>query len=165
MVAKFWKSLEILSSFFFRFLKLDFWGVWDRNLPPPKKKHLTWNGCMINDISIFHSNSFMPSPKQKKNGKGSNFPMLSLPRSRRAAIVDKISNHGKKLRVASLVAFRMPLSKSENDTYGIWTNYFLWRMWSIFGSFACFRAKDRPAFFLILRNLLPCAAEQETFWH
>lgn len=121
MVAKFWKSLEILSSFFFRFLKLDFWGVWDRNLPPPRQKktsYLELVSVMGVWLMIFQYFTQIHSclPRNTKNGKGSNFPMLSLPRSRRAAIVDKMSNHCRAWEL-HLEVFRMPLSKPENDTY------------------------------------------------
>lgn len=167
MVAKFWKSPEILSSFFFRFLKLDFRGVWDRNLPPQKKKasYLELVNVMGVWLMIFQYFTQIHSclPRNTKNGKGSNFPMLSLPRSRRAAIVDKMSNHCRAWEL-HLEVFRMPLSKPENDTYMAFGQIISFGGCGVFFcSFACFRAKDRPAFCLILRNLLPCAAEQETF--
>ena len=144
MVAKFWKSPEILSSFFFRFLKLDFRSVWDRNLPPQKKSILLGtgqcDGCMINDISIFHSNSFMPSPKHKKregvklsNVKSSPFPSSCDSRQ------DVQPLQG--LRVASRGIQNAIEQTWKWHIYGIWTNYFLWRMWSIFLFFCMFPCK------------------------
>ena len=135
--------------------------------PPPKKKasYLELVSVMGVWLMIFQYFTQIHSclPRNTKNGKGSNFPMLSLPRSRRAAIVDKMSNHCRASEL-HLEVFRMPLSKPENDTYMAFGQIISFGGCGVFFcSFACFRAKDRPAFCLILRNLLPCAAEQETF--
>lgn len=72
--------------FFFQVPEVGLQGCMGSKSPPPKKKSILLgtgqcDGCMINDISIFHSNSFMPSPKHKKregvklsNVKSSPFP-------------------------------------------------------------------------------------------
>lgn len=85
MVAKFWKSPEILSSFFFQVPEVRLQGCMGSKSPPKNKSILLGtgqcDGCMINDMSPKFIHAF-PEIKKTEGVKLSN---VSFARSRRAA--------------------------------------------------------------------------------
>ena len=155
MVAKFWKSLEILSSFFFQAPEVGLQGCMGSKSPPPQKKKASYlelvsvMGVWLMISQYFTQiHSCLPRNNKKREGvKLSNVKSAPFPSSCDSR-QDLQPLQG--LRVASRGIQNAIEQTWKWQIYGIWTNYFLWRMWSILCSFACFCAKDRSALCWIL---------------